>query len=250
MHKLRNATAVLSGLLLTFGALTQSFAQQQPVREITRITGELYRVQNNNHFTVFLVTDEGIILADPTSVEFSTWLKSELAERFSVPVRYVVYSHHHGDHSSGGAVFEDTAEFVGHENMLDYLALPPDDFVTFRRLPFREMDWENGMYREWLAAIRHWEAVAKDYTYISAGHGPLGNSDGVSEWRQYFEALEAAVAAAIAAGQTLDEMRASIELPAYESWAGYSWLNENVLAMYHFLTDTPNFQFDANWPLP
>jgi hypothetical protein len=95
------------------------------------------------------------------------------------------------------------------------------------------------MYAEWLAAIRHWEEEAKNYEYISAGHGPLGNADGVTEWREYFEALEAAVAAAIEAGQTLEEMRDSIELPGYENWAGYSWLNENVLAMYHFLTESP-----------
>ena len=34
-----------------------------------------------------------------------------------MPVRYVVYSHSHFDHAAGGAVFADTARFVGHENM-------------------------------------------------------------------------------------------------------------------------------------
>ncbi|MYF71346.1 MAG: MBL fold metallo-hydrolase, partial [Proteobacteria bacterium] len=37
-------------------------------------------------------------------------------------VRYVLYSHYHDDHASGGAVFEDTAEFVGHENTAVNLA--------------------------------------------------------------------------------------------------------------------------------
>ena len=53
------------------------------------------------------------------------WLKAELAGRFKVPVKYVVYSHHHWDHASGGDVFADTARFVGHANMLSHLALPP-----------------------------------------------------------------------------------------------------------------------------
>ena len=35
-----------------------------PTRSIVNITGDLYRAQNNNHFTVFLVTDEGIIMSD------------------------------------------------------------------------------------------------------------------------------------------------------------------------------------------
>jgi glyoxylase-like metal-dependent hydrolase (beta-lactamase superfamily II) len=88
-------------------------AQGAPERSITELRDGLYRAQNNQHYTVFLVTSEGIILSDPISTEFSTWLKAELARRFNTPVRYVLYSHHHWDHASGGAVFADTAEFVG-----------------------------------------------------------------------------------------------------------------------------------------
>lgn len=89
------------------------------IREITNVTGDLYRARSNNHYTVFLVTSAGIILADPINTAFATWLKAEFERRFAVPVRYVLYSHHHFDHASGGAVFADTAEFIGHENMLD-----------------------------------------------------------------------------------------------------------------------------------
>ena len=117
---------VLLGLIASLGVSATSSAQGTPRRSITPITGDLYRGQNNNHFTVFLVTDEGIILTDPINTGFATWLKSELDSRFDVPVRYVLYSHHHGDHASGGDVFADTAKFVGHENMLSHLAMPPE----------------------------------------------------------------------------------------------------------------------------
>jgi len=97
-----------------------------PVRSIVNITGDLYRAQNDGHFTVFLVTEEGIIMSDPINRDFATWLKGELEERFAQPVRYVLYSHSDFDHASGGEVFADTAEFVGHENMLEALAEPSD----------------------------------------------------------------------------------------------------------------------------
>ena len=99
-----------------------ALAQDEPFREIVNITGDLYRATNNAHHNVFLVTGGGIILTDPISTDFANWLKGELDERFGVPVRYVLYSHYHDDHASGGAVFEDTAEFIGHENMLVNLA--------------------------------------------------------------------------------------------------------------------------------
>ncbi len=97
-----------------------------PARSIVNITGDLYRAQNNNHHTVFLVTEEGIIMSDPINRDFATYLKAELEDRFTQPVRYVLYSHSDWDHASGGEVFADTAEFIGHENMLDALAAPAD----------------------------------------------------------------------------------------------------------------------------
>ena len=117
-----NAHILLAFLIAWFAVLSTAPAlaqqpQRPPVRSITRIVGDLYRVQNNEHYTVFLVTPAGIILADPINVEAAAWIKAQLTERFpNAPVRHVLYSHHHQDHASGAAVFNDTAELVGHEN--------------------------------------------------------------------------------------------------------------------------------------
>jgi glyoxylase-like metal-dependent hydrolase (beta-lactamase superfamily II) len=40
-------------------------------------------------------------------------------------VKYVIYSHSHWDHASGGSAWADTARFIGHQNMLKKLAMPP-----------------------------------------------------------------------------------------------------------------------------
>ena len=109
-------------LVLSAGFLVGSLAGAQAPFEITEVADNLYRVANNSHRTVFLVTEEGVILADPINTEVATWLKGEIDERFGVPVRYVLYSHHHWDHVSGGAVFADTATFVAHEEMARLLA--------------------------------------------------------------------------------------------------------------------------------
>jgi glyoxylase-like metal-dependent hydrolase (beta-lactamase superfamily II) len=109
----------LSGLVTTV-----SSQEKPPARSIVNIAPDLYRAQNDNHYTVFLVTPEGIIMSDPINRDFSTWLKGEMQRRFNRPVRYVLYTHHDWDHASGGAVFADTAQFVGHENMPEELALP------------------------------------------------------------------------------------------------------------------------------
>jgi len=355
---------LLIGWAIVPGFASQGFAQMPelrradpnhvPVLSISHVNGGVYRALVDNHATLFMVTSEGIVLADPISPGFATWLKEEFDARFGVPVRYVVYSHYHWDHASGGGVFADTAQFVGHANMLTHLALPPStttladvvgqyepvaaldadgngvveesevpadiqrfygstlsqfpgfdangdgvlngaevvrgpvslvqppnitfsdeieislggkrvkltwlgdmnhskdssmitfpdddvlmvvDFVSFGRLPNREMDFENGMFAEWMAAIRETEETAKSFEYVSTGHGPVGTWEDVRDWREYLDKLQEQVAAGIAAGRSLEQMQQDITMDEYYEWFGFDWIDENVLGMYHFLTD-------------
>ena len=110
-------------------------AQQAPDRDITQIQGDLYRFRNRGHFSVFLVTPAGVIATDPINADAARWLKNEIAKRFARPVRYLIYSHDHSDHVSGGEVFADTAIVIAHENAKEVIlnekrpTAPPD--VTF-----------------------------------------------------------------------------------------------------------------------
>ncbi len=106
--------AVAAVFVLTAQAVPTQ-AQKAAKRSITKIAGDLYRVQNNFHFSAMLVTPKGVIVTDPVNAEMAAWLKAEIATRFKQPVKYVIYSHDHRDHIAGGEVFADTAIFVGHD---------------------------------------------------------------------------------------------------------------------------------------
>ena len=114
---------------------TAAFAQPRAVyqqtqykgQEIGKLTGDVYYARMDDYLSVFMVTPEGIVLVEPIGTEFATWLKAELASRFKVPVKYVIYSHHHWDHGSGASVYADTARIIGHEAMTKRLAMPPAD---------------------------------------------------------------------------------------------------------------------------
>ena len=96
------------------GGADLAAAQQAPTRTITNIAGDLYQFQNNFHFSVFYVTGEGIIATDPINSDAAEWLKTELQTRFGQPVKFLIYSHDHADHISGGEVFADTATVIAH----------------------------------------------------------------------------------------------------------------------------------------
>ena len=140
--KVATTVLILAAFVFNFGLVGQVYAQTdtaaEPEREILNIRGDLYRFRQVRHAGVFLVTDEGIIVVDPTFPELSTWLKQQLDERFGLPVKYVIYSHTHNDHAGGGDVFADTATFVAHENARKNLQRPSDDAPL---LP-REQLWD------------------------------------------------------------------------------------------------------------
>lgn len=329
-------TSLAASVLLSLS--WSAIAQQAPTRAIVEIGEDLYRATNNNHHTVFLVTDDGVILADTVNAAFSEWLKAEIDSRFGVPVRYVVYSHHHWDHASGGAVFNDTAQFVGHENFPGNLVLPPADtplpgnaaaldangngqieaseasgnfaanlrlydvdgdgmingaeatrgalndvrapdivfkdrmtltlggksvdlihvgsmdhtddmtavyfpaektvfvvdYISLGRVPFQTI--AGGGLDALLNSIRLVEML--DIDVAASGHGIYGSKSDIASYRHYLEELRDSVSAGIAAGDSLEDMQASILMEPYSDWINYAnWRPLNVQGMYDMLMD-------------
>ena len=102
-------------LFAFFFAFVPLRAEEASEFSIEQMKGDLYRFTAGHYRSVFLVTEEGILLTDPISEEAATWLKGELGKRFDVPIRYVVYSHNHIDHVYGGNVFADEGVvFISH----------------------------------------------------------------------------------------------------------------------------------------
>ena len=58
-------------------------------------------------------------------------------------------------------------------------------------------------------------------TLLAPGHGPLGTKDDVRAYRGYMEELYTAVRDASRAGKSVDEMKQTIRLDKYKTWARY-----------------------------
>jgi hypothetical protein len=81
---------------------------------------DVYAFRYLNHVALFVPTDEGVVLVDPIggggNPQAPVALKGAIASVTDQPVRWMIYSHSNADHASGGAIFADTATFVGHVN--------------------------------------------------------------------------------------------------------------------------------------
>ncbi len=122
------APAAALSLAVFLQGCTQEDAVETPARNIVQLAEDLYRIQDDTHFTIALVTPEGIILGDPLNADAAMWMREEFEARFGVPVRYVLFSHSHWDHAAGARVFDDTATLIGHAN---YPSVVADAIATF-----------------------------------------------------------------------------------------------------------------------
>lgn len=94
-------------LMAFFLFITHSFAEEPKLPyNIEPLKPGIYRTQQGPYYGIVLEGKDGLLVFDTFSEHFSKWLDEELAKRFpDKPVKYVVYSHNHPDHVSGGQVF-------------------------------------------------------------------------------------------------------------------------------------------------
>ena len=134
MKKIARFIILISGLLISATASAQTTAQNNdPMggeewgHSVKNIADGVYVFRWWVYRNIFIVTDEGVIVTDPMNPKASKLLRSEIRKITDKPVKYVVYSHNHHDHISGGNIFkEEGAKFVAHKNVLKQLGDHPN----------------------------------------------------------------------------------------------------------------------------
>jgi len=251
---------------------------QDVKRSITNVAGDVYRFQNKFHYSVFVVTDEGIVFADPINKDAATWIKAEMAKRFGKPVTHLVYSHSHFDHASGGAVFADATSIVQENAPAVLDGVVPNvrfaDRMSFKsgKHTFELTSLGSGHGTDMLAIVIRPENVAyivdvvspgrmlfKDlsgididgmieqtkkieqlnFEIITPGHSRLGKMADVIEAREYVEWLRDAVSAELRAGKTVEQIVADLDTSAFRAMIAYdAWRDLNIQGMARWLKES------------
>ena len=86
----------------------------------TKVADNVYVFRYGGHQSMFIVTPAGVIATDPIAYQRPQAAQAyidEIRKITPAPIKYLVYSHHHYDHSAGGKPFKDAgATFVAHRN--------------------------------------------------------------------------------------------------------------------------------------
>ena len=109
--------------------------------DLQQFADDTYAFTNGGYISLFIVTDEGVIATDPGSQsgpERAEAYRAAIASVTDQPVRYLIYSHDHADHATGGEVFADTATFISHRNAVEKLAALADPRTPVPEIAFTD----------------------------------------------------------------------------------------------------------------
>ena len=124
------AAVGLGLLMLAAPAQTQLPPGMKPF-ETTKVAEGVYSFRYFFHRNIFIVTRDGVIATDPLNPNAAATLAREIRKITDKPVKYVVYSHQHLDHASGGAIFKKQgATFISHERCLPAFQQAGDSAVV------------------------------------------------------------------------------------------------------------------------
>ncbi len=81
-------------------------------------------------FSLVMVTDEGVIVGDPVNQNHSEIMLDAIKSITDQPIKYLIYSHNHWDHTGGGQVFKDEGvTILSHIDARDWLLENPNSNV-------------------------------------------------------------------------------------------------------------------------
>jgi cyclase len=99
----------------------------QPAKlNVVKLTDDLYVIHNDlvPGNTTALITNEGVLLVDDKFAQDASNIIAEVKKLTSQPIKYVVNTHHHGDHSGGNPAMQKLGAQVvstekARQNMVD-----------------------------------------------------------------------------------------------------------------------------------
>jgi len=111
---------MLLGILLTGGAATlytQNAQAPPPPSKLEKIADDMYVILSEGSNTTVYLTDEGVILVDTKFERNHDDIVAKVKTLTDKPIKYVINTHSHQDHTGGNPKMLPGAQIVGHVNL-------------------------------------------------------------------------------------------------------------------------------------
>jgi len=122
MKNLFKRTGIINNCIIILGLISVTVANAQS-KNVMEIANGVYSFDSGSHYySMFIVTSDGVIAIESISSKHSTEMVKAIKKITKLPIKYLLHSHNHWDHSSGGQVFKkEGAKTIAHSEAVDWM---------------------------------------------------------------------------------------------------------------------------------
>src|SRR5579864_5915017 len=85
--------------------------------KVTKVAGDVYMLQGAGGNIGASVGEDGIVIVDDQYAPLADKIQAALKGITDKPVRFIINTHYHGDHTGGNAYFQKQAPIIAHDNV-------------------------------------------------------------------------------------------------------------------------------------
>jgi glyoxylase-like metal-dependent hydrolase (beta-lactamase superfamily II) len=115
MHIVSRSIAVLLSLATVAIAQDRDFSKVQI--KVTKVGGTVYMLEGAGGNIGASVGEDGIVVVDDQYAPLADRIQAALKGITDKPVRFIINTHYHGDHTGGNAYFQKQAPIIAHDNV-------------------------------------------------------------------------------------------------------------------------------------
>src|ERR1700690_3712879 len=115
---MRKVWLLVAGLLMLLSlasAQNQDFSKVQ--MKVTRVAGSVYMLEGSGGNIGASVGDDGIVIVDDQYAPLADKIQDALKGITDKPVRFIINTHYHPDHTGGNAYFQKQAPIIAQDNV-------------------------------------------------------------------------------------------------------------------------------------
>jgi cyclase len=115
---MRKAGFLFIGLLLVAGVASGQDEDYSKVQmKVTKVAGNVYMLEGAGGNIGASVGDDGIVIVDDQYAPMAEKIQAALKGITDKPVRFIINTHYHGDHTGGNAYFQKQAPIIAQDNV-------------------------------------------------------------------------------------------------------------------------------------
>jgi len=280
--KTKRNTLIFAAAVFAFALI--AFAQQKDWSKVEikviHVAKNVYMLQGEGGNIGVSVGDDGLLIVDDQFAPLAPKIEAALKQLHPGKLKFVLNTHHHGDHTGGNAHFGHDAHIIAHENVFKRLAGSPKDalpVITFddslhlhfngeeirlTHLPHGHTDGDSmihftganvihmgdqffsgrfpnidlaggGDVRGYIRNVEHVMTNLPPDVKLIPGHGPLSTVKELKELHEMLVETSGLVEKQIAAGKSLDEIKAAGLPEKWKSWAVPTVTTERWIEMLY-----------------